>query len=73
MFQPMLYGLGTYELFSFFFVTFSLFYKEVKVLWCTVSNIKLWFVSLDQSMLDDIEKSINDNMKRILSWLQQLK
>ncbi|XP_056902805.1 mediator of RNA polymerase II transcription subunit 14 isoform X1 [Takifugu flavidus] len=28
---------------------------------------------LDQSMLDDIEKSINDNMKRIISWLQQLK
>uniref|UniRef100_A0A3Q2ZRT5 Mediator of RNA polymerase II transcription subunit 14 n=1 Tax=Kryptolebias marmoratus TaxID=37003 RepID=A0A3Q2ZRT5_KRYMA len=28
---------------------------------------------LDQSMLDDIEKNINDDMKRILSWLQQLK
>nr|XP_023691886.1 mediator of RNA polymerase II transcription subunit 14-like [Paramormyrops kingsleyae] len=27
----------------------------------------------DQSMLDDIEKSINDDMKRIISWLQQLK
>uniref|UniRef100_A0A8C9W527 Mediator of RNA polymerase II transcription subunit 14 n=1 Tax=Scleropages formosus TaxID=113540 RepID=A0A8C9W527_SCLFO len=29
--------------------------------------------ALDQSMLDDIEKSINDDMKRIISWLQQLK
>lgn len=37
-------------------------------------NIKPWFVvSLDQSMLDDIEKTINDDMKRIISWLQQLK
>lgn len=29
--------------------------------------------SLDQSMLDDIEKTLNDDMKRIISWLQQLK
>ncbi|XP_061826759.1 mediator of RNA polymerase II transcription subunit 14 isoform X2 [Nerophis lumbriciformis] len=28
---------------------------------------------LDQSMLDDIEKTVNDDMKRIVSWLQQLK
>uniref|UniRef100_A0A8C7R2C2 Mediator of RNA polymerase II transcription subunit 14 n=1 Tax=Oncorhynchus mykiss TaxID=8022 RepID=A0A8C7R2C2_ONCMY len=28
---------------------------------------------IDQSMLDDIEKTINDDMKRIISWLQQLK
>ncbi|XP_053732138.1 mediator of RNA polymerase II transcription subunit 14 isoform X1 [Synchiropus splendidus] len=28
---------------------------------------------LDQSTLDDIEKTINDDMKRILSWSQQLK
>ncbi|KAL6101206.1 med14 [Pungitius sinensis] len=28
---------------------------------------------LDQSMLDEIEKTVNDDMKRILSWLQQLK
>ncbi|XP_037136584.1 mediator of RNA polymerase II transcription subunit 14 isoform X2 [Syngnathus acus] len=28
---------------------------------------------LDQSMLDDIEKTINDDTKRILSWLQQLR
>uniref|UniRef100_A0A3B3X777 Mediator of RNA polymerase II transcription subunit 14 n=1 Tax=Poecilia mexicana TaxID=48701 RepID=A0A3B3X777_9TELE len=28
---------------------------------------------LDQSMLDDIEKTVNDDMKRILSWLQQLR
>ncbi|XP_034042041.1 mediator of RNA polymerase II transcription subunit 14 isoform X2 [Thalassophryne amazonica] len=28
---------------------------------------------LDQSLLDDIEKNINDDMKRIISWLQQLK
>ncbi|KAJ3591575.1 hypothetical protein NHX12_006708 [Muraenolepis orangiensis] len=27
---------------------------------------------LDQHMLDDIEKTINDDMKRIVSWLQQL-
>uniref|UniRef100_A0A8B9LPT3 Mediator of RNA polymerase II transcription subunit 14 n=1 Tax=Astyanax mexicanus TaxID=7994 RepID=A0A8B9LPT3_ASTMX len=26
-----------------------------------------------QSMLDDIEKTINDDMKRIVTWLQQLK
>ena len=30
-------------------------------------------LSPDQSMLDDIEKTINDDMKRIVSWLQQLK
>lgn len=29
--------------------------------------------SADQSMLDDIEKTINEDMKRIISWLQQLK
>uniref|UniRef100_A0A1A8FHW1 Mediator of RNA polymerase II transcription subunit 14 n=1 Tax=Nothobranchius korthausae TaxID=1143690 RepID=A0A1A8FHW1_9TELE len=28
---------------------------------------------LDQSILDDIEKNVNDDMKRILTWLQQLK
>lgn len=28
---------------------------------------------LDQSMLDEIEKTINDDTKRITSWLQQLK
>ncbi|KAG9348969.1 hypothetical protein JZ751_029286 [Albula glossodonta] len=28
---------------------------------------------VDQSMLDDIEKSVNDDPKRITSWLQQLK
>lgn len=32
-----------------------------------------WVFFLDQSMLDDIEKTINDDMKRITSWLQQLK
>ncbi|KAJ8407315.1 hypothetical protein AAFF_G00278890 [Aldrovandia affinis] len=31
------------------------------------------FYGVDQSMLDDIEKSINDNMARITTWLQQLK
>lgn len=30
-------------------------------------------IPLDQSMLDDIEKTLNDDMKRIISWLQQLK
>lgn len=30
-------------------------------------------ISTDQSMLDDIEKTLNDDMKRIISWLQQLK
>uniref|UniRef100_A0AAQ6AI87 Mediator of RNA polymerase II transcription subunit 14 n=1 Tax=Amphiprion ocellaris TaxID=80972 RepID=A0AAQ6AI87_AMPOC len=33
--------------------------------WCVLS--------VDQSMLDDIEKTINDDMKRIITWLQQLK
>uniref|UniRef100_A0A4W3I7T9 Mediator of RNA polymerase II transcription subunit 14 n=1 Tax=Callorhinchus milii TaxID=7868 RepID=A0A4W3I7T9_CALMI len=28
---------------------------------------------IDQTTLDDIEKSINDEMKRIIPWLQQLK
>ncbi|XP_036401903.1 mediator of RNA polymerase II transcription subunit 14-like [Megalops cyprinoides] len=28
---------------------------------------------IDQAMLDDIEKAINEDMKRITSWLQQLK
>ncbi|KAJ8004670.1 hypothetical protein DPEC_G00138730 [Dallia pectoralis] len=28
---------------------------------------------IDQSMLNDIEKTVNDDMKRIISWLQQLK
>ncbi|XP_043927769.1 mediator of RNA polymerase II transcription subunit 14 [Protopterus annectens] len=28
---------------------------------------------IDQTILDDIEKSINDDMKRIIAWLQQLK
>ncbi|XP_064413391.1 mediator of RNA polymerase II transcription subunit 14 isoform X2 [Latimeria chalumnae] len=28
---------------------------------------------IDQTTLDDIEKSINDDMKRIIPWLQQLK
>uniref|UniRef100_A0A672R3J5 Mediator of RNA polymerase II transcription subunit 14 n=1 Tax=Sinocyclocheilus grahami TaxID=75366 RepID=A0A672R3J5_SINGR len=28
---------------------------------------------VDQSMLDDIEKNINDDMKRIVTWIQQLK
>ncbi|XP_039601038.1 mediator of RNA polymerase II transcription subunit 14 isoform X1 [Polypterus senegalus] len=31
------------------------------------------FYGIEQSTLDDIEKAINDDMKRIISWLQQLK
>ncbi|KAJ8282530.1 hypothetical protein COCON_G00050490 [Conger conger] len=31
------------------------------------------FYGVDQSVLDDMEKSINDDSKRIGSWLQQLK
>lgn len=30
-------------------------------------------VLADQMTLDDIEKSVNDDMKRIIPWLQQLK
>lgn len=32
-----------------------------------------YIISPDQSTLDDIEKTLNDDMKRIISWLQQLK
>lgn len=75
MFQPMLYGLGKWEP----TLTQKLFYCFIFVHCVDPSmlisvNIKPWgFISLDQSMLDDIEKTINDDMKRIVSWLQQLK
>ena len=54
----------------------TLFTVSLLLPFCMLSsvNIKLWaVVSPDQSMLDDIEKTINDDMKRIISWLQQLK
>ncbi|XP_060090118.1 mediator of RNA polymerase II transcription subunit 14 isoform X2 [Heteronotia binoei] len=34
---------------------------------------QLMLYGLDQQTLDDIEKSVNDDMKRIITWLQQLK
>ncbi|XP_069492639.1 mediator of RNA polymerase II transcription subunit 14 isoform X2 [Ambystoma mexicanum] len=34
---------------------------------------QLMLYGIDQPTLDDIEKSINDDMKRIIPWLQQLK
>ncbi|KAM3934331.1 mediator of RNA polymerase II transcription subunit 14 isoform 2-T2 [Leptodactylus fuscus] len=34
---------------------------------------QLMLYGFDQATLDDIEKSINDDMKKIISWLQQLK
>ncbi|XP_078514416.1 mediator of RNA polymerase II transcription subunit 14 isoform X2 [Lissotriton helveticus] len=34
---------------------------------------QIMLYGLDQPTLDDIEKSINDDMKRIIPWLQQLK
>ncbi|KAJ7320642.1 hypothetical protein JRQ81_020153 [Phrynocephalus forsythii] len=34
---------------------------------------QLMLYGIDQQILDDIEKSVNDDMKRIISWLQQLK
>ncbi|XP_069060318.1 mediator of RNA polymerase II transcription subunit 14 isoform X2 [Pleurodeles waltl] len=34
---------------------------------------QIMLYGLDQPTLDEIEKSINDDMKRIVSWLQQLK
>ncbi|XP_058042170.1 mediator of RNA polymerase II transcription subunit 14 isoform X5 [Ahaetulla prasina] len=34
---------------------------------------QLMLYGIDQQTLDDVEKSINDDMKRIIPWLQQLK
>uniref|UniRef100_A0ACB8FHL7 Mediator of RNA polymerase II transcription subunit 14 n=1 Tax=Sphaerodactylus townsendi TaxID=933632 RepID=A0ACB8FHL7_9SAUR len=34
---------------------------------------QLMLYGLDQQTLNDIEKSVNDDMKRIITWLQQLK
>uniref|UniRef100_A0A4X2JSE2 Mediator of RNA polymerase II transcription subunit 14 n=1 Tax=Vombatus ursinus TaxID=29139 RepID=A0A4X2JSE2_VOMUR len=34
---------------------------------------QLMLYGLDQATLDDIEKSVNDDMKRIIPWVQQLK
>ncbi|KAG6937364.1 mediator complex subunit 14, partial [Chelydra serpentina] len=34
---------------------------------------QLMLYGIDQLTLDDIEKSVNDDMKRIIPWLQQLK
>ncbi|KAH0624777.1 hypothetical protein JD844_032568 [Phrynosoma platyrhinos] len=34
---------------------------------------QLMLYGLDQQTLDDMEKSVNDDMKRIITWLQQLK
>ncbi|CAI5772425.1 mediator of RNA polymerase II transcription subunit 14 isoform X2 [Podarcis lilfordi] len=34
---------------------------------------QLMLYGIDQQTLDDIEKSVNDDMKRIITWLQQLK
>uniref|UniRef100_A0A8C6VS46 Mediator of RNA polymerase II transcription subunit 14 n=1 Tax=Naja naja TaxID=35670 RepID=A0A8C6VS46_NAJNA len=34
---------------------------------------QLMLYGIDQQILDDVEKSINDDMKRIIPWLQQLK
>ncbi|KAB1253511.1 Mediator of RNA polymerase II transcription subunit 14 [Camelus dromedarius] len=34
---------------------------------------QLMLYGLDQSTLDDMEKSVNDDMKRIIPWIQQLK
>ncbi|XP_053165860.1 mediator of RNA polymerase II transcription subunit 14 isoform X3 [Hemicordylus capensis] len=34
---------------------------------------QLMLYGIDQQTLDEIEKSVNDDMKRIITWLQQLK
>ncbi|XP_033264454.1 mediator of RNA polymerase II transcription subunit 14 isoform X3 [Orcinus orca] len=34
---------------------------------------QLMLYGLDQATLDDMEKSVNDDMKRIIPWIQQLK
>ncbi|XP_021118224.1 mediator of RNA polymerase II transcription subunit 14 isoform X4 [Heterocephalus glaber] len=34
---------------------------------------QLMLYGLDQTTLDDMEKSVNDDMKRIIPWIQQLK
>lgn len=68
MFKLMLYGLGKSWI--------KLSRKYFAVVVAKLMSILLCFVCVffkDQSMLDDIEKTINDDMKRILSWLQQLK
>lgn len=62
------------ELFKFKFML-NLLLSTI-LLFCIHSSVKVnpsIFVFLDQSMLDDIEKTINDDMKRIISWLQQLR
>lgn len=53
--------------------TFSLTGQKFAVLRTDVKIIYSPNILTDQLTLDDIEKSVNDDMKRIIPWLQQLK
>lgn len=53
--------------------TFSLTGQKFAVLRTAVKIIYSPNILTDQLTLDDIEKSVNDDMKRIIPWLQQLK
>ncbi len=63
MFQPMLYGLGKSHIHRMHIRSFE------QINYSTI----LPCLFPDQSMLDEIEKNINDDMKRIVTWLKQLK
>lgn len=73
IFQPMLYGLGkpwqTTCLLNISTPVHACCKIHIFIPTHNPSNV----ISPDQSMLDDIEKTLNDDMKRIISWLQQLK
>lgn len=53
--------------------TLSLEDQKLTVLRAVVKSIYSLDILTDQVTLDDIEKCVNDDMKRIIPWLQQLK
>lgn len=84
MFQPMLYGLGKLVFVLYYNRNIYLFNGNVDHIIRMSLHLQPFVedktlgvlslsLSIDQSILDDIEKTINDDMKRIISWLQQLK
>lgn len=75
MFQPMLYGIGKQgDAHTHVHTLMHTHIHHISKLGHTHTMYSLPLcLSPDQSILDDIEKTINDDMKRIISWLQQLK
>uniref|UniRef100_A0A4W5LT47 Mediator of RNA polymerase II transcription subunit 14 RM3 domain-containing protein n=1 Tax=Hucho hucho TaxID=62062 RepID=A0A4W5LT47_9TELE len=75
MFQPMLYGIGKQGGAHTHTRTHSCIHTHHigKPTHTHCTHFHCVCLSPDQSILDDIEKTINDDMKRIISWLQQLK